>query len=208
MNQLRQNPSASALLDQDTAYQRVLEHWSGLRETRGNLNPLVTYILKDDEGEYKHLRLFYDTLRRNHRHKAQFLQQQCIKSKVCFWLARLSSSIDSSRHGASEPIFQLDKITELDGTSVVQGTVTIGKEDIVDPGSFECRKPYDSDSAEVDSASGDNVYHFKDRVCCISASTIILSSRPRRFSLPSRQRVSALSAAPSGFCKPTLFTSQ
>ena len=202
MDQLMQKPSAATLLDEATTYQRTLEQWSRLRENRGHSNPLIIYILKDKEGYYKHLRLFYDTLKQIHRYKAQFLQQQCIKSKICFWLARMSSSIHDRSDGASELNFQLDKITELDGTPVVQGTVTIGREDIVEINSFELRE------ANNDSASSDNVYHFKDRVCYVSASTTILSSRPRRLSLPSRPTLSALSAAQSGFCKLTLLTSQ
>ena len=196
------------LLEYATAYQRMLEQWSRLRETRGNPNPLVMYILEDEEGDYKSLRLSYETLKQNHKYKAKFLHQQCIKSKICFWLARLSSSIDSSRYGASEPIFQLDKITELDGTVVVRGSVTIGKEDVVETDSFECREAYDSDSAGGNSTSGENVYHCKDRVCSGSASTAILYRHPRILPLSFYPRLSALSTAQSGFRKLTLFTSR
>ena len=203
MDQLRQIPSASTLLDLATTYQRTLEQWSRLRGNRGSSNPLVTYILKDKEGDYKRLRLFYETLKQNHRYKAKFLQQQCIKSKICFWLARMSTSIEDHSYGPSDLNFQPDKITELDGVPVVQGPVTIGREDIVEINSFELRE-----DANNDSASSDNVYHLKDTVCYASASTTILSSRPRRLSLPSRPTLFALSAAQSGFCKLTLLTSQ
>ena len=160
----RRYPSASAILDEATAYQRMLEQWSELRENRGLSNPLVFYNLENNEGDYGEPRLSYDALRQGHRLKAKFLQQQCIKSKVCLWLARLSSSIDTSRIGGPEPIFQLDRITKLDGTIVVNGTITIGKEDIVELDSFERRGAYQGDLAER-SVYGGNLYRFKDKVC-------------------------------------------
>ena len=160
----RRCPSASAILDEATAYQRMLEQWSELRENRGLSNPLVFYNLENNEGDYGEPQLSYDALRQGHRHKAKFLQQQCIKSKVCLWLARLSSSIDTSRIGGPEPIFQLDRITKLDGTTVVNGTITIGKEDIVELDSFERRGAYQGDLAER-SVYGGNLYRFKDKVC-------------------------------------------
>ena len=160
----RRNPSASALLDEATAYQRMLEQWSGLREDRGLSNPLVFYILDDDERGYVEPGLSFDALRQSHWHKAKFLQQQCIKSKVCLWLARLSSSIDTSRIGGPEPMFQLDGITKFDGTVVVNGNITIGKEDVLELDSFERRGAFQGDLAER-SVYGGNLYRFKDKVC-------------------------------------------
>ena len=181
MTRLGVHPSASWLLDQATTYQRMLEQWVSLRENNGDASPLVAFILEDEAPSHKHERLSCGRLKENHTHKARFLQQQCIQSNVCFWLARMSSSVDSNGHGASESNFKLDRISELDGTQVVEGTVLIDKEDVVDIDSFksriECGEANDSDYAEQDSASEDTIHHFKDWVCYLSASTIILSGQ-------------------------------
>ena len=80
----------------------MLEQWSRLRENDGNSSPLVAFILEDEGRDYKHGRLSYEQLNKYHTHKARFLQQQCIETRVCFWLARMSTSFDSrddfSRH--------------------------------------------------------------------------------------------------------------
>ena len=172
VTQLREKPSASALLDQATAFQSILEQWSRLRENHGNSNPLVTYILEDEEAGDKSLQLCDEIQTGIHKHRAKFLQQQCIKNKVCFWLARLSSTIDRRYYGAAEPIFKLDEITELDGTVVMRERITIEKEDIVEINSFDCREASDAEKYwEID----DTCNHFKDRVCYILTYTTILS---------------------------------
>lgn len=181
MTRYGEHPSASWLSHQATTYQRMLEQWVKLRENDGKSSPLVAFILEDEPPSHKHERLSYGRLKENHTHKARFLEQQCIQSKVCFWLARMSSSVDSSGHGASESNFKLDRISELDGTQVVEGIVLIDKEDVVDIDGFksriECGEANDSDYAEQDPASEDNIHHFKDWVCYLSASTIILSGQ-------------------------------
>ena len=169
------NVSASALSQEAAAYQSMLEQWSRLRENIGNSNPLVAYILEDKEGDYKYGRLSYGRLNENHRQKAKYLKQQCLESKVCFWLARMSSSVDSSGHGASESIFEVDNISELDGAEVLEGNVFIDIEDVVQIDSFNCREANDSDYEERSSEFDDDLYHFKDWVCYVSASTVILS---------------------------------
>lgn len=157
----------------------MLEQWVKLRENDGKSSPLVAFILEDEAPSHQHERLSYGRLKENHAYKARFLEQQCIQSNVCFWLARMSSSVDSSGHNASKGTFKLGRISTLDGTQVVEGTVLIDKEDVVDIDSFksriECGDANDSDYAEQDSASEDTIHHFKDWVCYLSASTIILS---------------------------------
>ena len=181
MTRLGVHPSTSWLLDQATTYQRMLEQWVKLRENDGKSSPLVAFILEDEAPSHEHKRLSYGRLKEDHMHKARFLEQQCIQSNVCFWLARMSSSVDSSGDGASESNFKLDRISELDGTQIVEGIVRIDKEDVVDIDSFksriECGEANDSDYAEQDSASEDTVYHFKDWVYYLSASAIILSGQ-------------------------------
>ena len=187
---LGEHPSASWLSDQATTYQRMLEQWAKLRENDGKTSPLVAFILEDEEPNYKHDRLSYRLLKENHTHKARFLEQQCIESNVCFWLARMSSSVDSSGYGASKSNFKLDRISELDGTEVVKGIVSIDKEDVVDIDSFKsrvtCREANDSDYAEQDSESEGTIHHFKDWVCYVSGSTTIFSVqkhlKPKKFS--------------------------
>ena len=139
MTRLGVHPSASWLSDQATTYQRMLEQWVKLRENDGKSSPLVAFILEDEAPSHEHKRLSYGRLKENHMHKARFLEQQCIQSNVCFWLARMSSSVDSSGDGASESNFKLDRISELDGTQVVEGIIRIDKEDVVDIDSFKSR---------------------------------------------------------------------
>ena len=185
LTKLGVNLSASARSEEATAYQSMLEQWSRLREDVGNSKPLVVYILGDKERDYKYGRLNYDRLNENHRHQAKYLKQQCLESKVCFWLARMSSSIDSSGSLASESIFELDNISELDGTEVLERNVSIDEEDIVEISSLKCREANDSDYAEQNWENKDTIYHIKDWVCYISASNTILSgqrnSTPRIF---------------------------
>ena len=181
------NISASARSEEATAYQSRLEQWSRLRERVGKSKPLVVYILVDKERDYRYGRSSYGRLNENHRHKANYLKQQCLESKVCFWLARMSSSIDSSGSVASENIIELDDISELDGTEVLQRNVTIDEEDVVEIGSLRNREANDSDYAEQSSEYDDNIHHIKDWVSCISAFTTIPSgqrdSTPRIFHL-------------------------
>ena len=192
MTRLGVHPSASWLSDQATTYRRMLEQWVKLREDDEKSSPLVAFVLEDDAPSHKHERLSYRRLKENHMHKARFLEQQCIQSNVRFWLARMSSSVDSSGDGASESNFKLDRISELDGTQVVEGIVLIDKEDVVDIDSFksriECGEANDSDYAEQDSASEDTIHHFKDWVCYLSASAIVLSGqehlKPKIFHIP------------------------
>ena len=178
LTKLGVNLSAYALSQEAAAYQSMLEEWSRLRENLGNSNPLVAYILEDKEGDYKYGRLSYDILNENHEQKAKYLKQQCLESKVCFWLARMSSSVDRSGHGASESLFELDNISELDGTEVLEGNVSIHIDDVVQIDSFKCREANDSDYEERSSEFDDGLYHFKDWVCYVSASTTIIT-RPK-----------------------------
>ena len=179
------NLSASALSEEAEEYQSMLKQWSRLRENVGKSNPVVAYVLGDSDRDYKYGRLSYGRLNENHRHKAEYLKQQCLKSKVCFWLARMSSAVDSSGHGASESMFDLDNISELDGTEVLQRNVSIDIEDVVEISSFKCREANDSDYAERSSEFDDGLCHFKDWVSYISASTNIFfrqrNSNPRIF---------------------------
>ena len=189
MTQHGVHPSASWLSDQATTYQRMLEQWVKLRENDGKTSPLVAFILEDEQPNYNYDRLSYRLLKGDHEHKASFLEQRCIESNVCFWLARMSSSVDSSGYGLSKGSFKLDRISQLDGTEVVKGIVPIDKEDVVDIDSFRsrvtCGEANDSDYAEQDSESEDTKYHFKDWVCYRSASTIIFSAqkhlKPKNF---------------------------
>ncbi|KAK0513137.1 hypothetical protein JMJ35_004123 [Cladonia borealis] len=162
LTQLGVNLSAFAISEEANAYQSMLEQWSRLREDVGNSNPLVAYILEDKEQDYKHGPLSYGRLNENHRQKAKYLKQQCLESKVCFWLARMFSSVDS--RGYAESIFELGNISELDGTEVLEGNVYIDKEDVVEIGSFNCREENDSDYGERSSEYDDGLYHFKDWV--------------------------------------------
>ena len=173
MIELGVNPSASWLSDQATIYQSMLEQWSRLRENDGNPNPLVTFVLKDKERDYSYGRLCYGRLNENHTFKAKFLQQQCIESKVCFWLARMSSSVDSSRYGASERTFELDEISEIDGTEITKAIISVDKKDIVEIDSFKCREANDGAYAERNSDADNVTYYFENWVCYVSASTTI-----------------------------------
>ena len=177
MTQLGAHPSASSLSDEAARYRSRLEQWSRLREYDGNPDPLVTFILKDEERDYKNGRMCYGRLNENHMFKANFLQQQCIESKVCFWLARMSSCVDRSRYGASESIFMLDEVSELDGTEVMLASMPVNERDVVEIKSFKRREANDSDHAERDSDPDNSIYHFKDWVCYFSASTISSSRR-------------------------------
>lgn len=86
----------------------MLKQWSRLREDDGNASPIVAFILEGEERNLKHERLSYEMLNENHTYKVGFLQQQCTESNVCFWLARMSSSVDRSGYGTSESNFKLD----------------------------------------------------------------------------------------------------
>ena len=173
MTQIGVNPSASWLSGKATTYQSMLKQWSRLREDDGNASPIVAFILEGEERNHKHERLSYGRLIEDHTYKAAFLQQQCVESNVCFWLARMSSSVDGSGYGTSEGIFKLDRISEIDGTEVVEGSVLIDKKDVVHIDSFECRNGNDSDYAEQDSESEDTISHFKDWVCYLSTPIIL-----------------------------------
>ena len=188
MTPLGMHPSASWLSNQATEYRSLLEQWFRSRENNGNFSPLVAFILddEDEDADYKHPRISCERLSEDHTYKARFLQQQCIESNVCFWLARMSSSVDSG-YGASTSIFELDTISELDGTVIVKETVLIDKEDVVGLHTFERREANDSDYSEQDSESENTTNHFKDWVCYLSSSTLILYAQER-----SKPRISHL----------------